>query len=62
MSVDVTIILQIVRELLFVIFRFLEQAGLNDEEKQKFIAETRAEFYSIVDQPLSPLPPEPEDE
>lgn len=60
MSVDVGIILQIVKELFFIIFRFMEQAGLSESERHEFYVKTRTEFYKIVDEPLSDIP-EPEE-
>ena len=53
---DTALIMALVRELLLLGFRFMEQIGMTPEEKQKFYDSTRAEFYAKVDQPLPEVP------
>ena len=50
------IYLQVGAELLMLIFAFLRQAGISDEEAKEKLSATRNEFYAVVDEPLPEVP------
>ena len=50
------IYIQLGAEVLMLIFTFLRQAGLTDEQIEQTLVDTRTKFYGVVDKPLPEVP------